>query len=98
MLASRERPMVPILALTPLVETSRKMTLAWGLHCVFTSAVGRFKHAVVSAARAARSDGFATEEDKIVVTAGIPFNTPGSTNILRIAPVNEKAIYEGESE
>ncbi|MEO0342838.1 MAG: pyruvate kinase [Pseudomonadota bacterium] len=98
MLAARERPIVPILTLTPLLETSRKMTLVWGAHCVLTSSVERFKHAVVSAARAARSDGFAVSTDKIVVMAGIPFNTPGSTNILRIAPVDEKAIYEGEAE
>ena len=98
LLTSRERPIVPILALTPFTETARKMTLVWGLHCVLTSSVERFKLAVVSAARAARSDGFATEKDKICVTAGIPFNTPGSTNILRIAPVDERAIYEGEGE
>ena len=52
--------------------------------------------AVVSAARAARNDAFAEGRDKIVVTAGIPFNQPGSTNILRVAPVQEKLIYEGE--
>jgi pyruvate kinase len=63
-----------------------------------TSEVGRFKLAVVSAARAARSDEFASETDKIIVTAGIPFNTAGSTNILRVAPVDEKLIYEGEAD
>ncbi len=98
MLAARERPAVPIIALTPLVETSRRMTLIWGLHCVLTSEVSRFKMAVVSAARAARNGGFASDSDKIVVTAGIPFNTPGSTNILRVAPVQEKLIFEGEAE
>lgn len=98
MLAARERPGVPILALTPLVGTARRMTLVWGLHCVLTSEVGRFKQAVVSAARAARNDGFASGREKIVVTAGIPFNQPGSTNILRVAPVREKLIYEGEPE
>ena len=98
MLASRERPMVPIIALTPLTATARRLTLVWGLHCVTTSEVARFKMAVVSAARAARNDGFATDTDKIVVTAGIPFNTPGSTNILRVAPVQEKLIFEGETE
>lgn len=97
-LASRERPRVPIIALTPLVGTARKLSLVWGLHCVVTSEVGRFKLAVVSAARAARRDEFASESDKIVVTAGIPFNTSGSTNILRVAPVDEKLIYEGESD
>ena len=98
MLAARERPAVPVIALTPLVATARRMTLVWGLHSVMTSEVSRFKMAVVSAARAARNGGFASDTDKIVVTAGIPFNTPGSTNILRVAPVMEKLIFEGEAE
>lgn len=98
LLASRERPMVPIIALTPMVGTSRKLCLVWGLHCVLTNEVGRFKLAVVSAARASRADGFADDTDKVVVMAGIPFNTPGSTNILRVAPVDEKLIYDGETD
>jgi len=97
-LASRERPRVPIIALTPQVGTARRLSLTWGLHCCVTEPVERFKLAVVAAARAAREDGFADETDKIVVTAGIPFNVPGSTNILRVAPVQEKLIYEGETE
>ncbi len=60
--------------------------------------VGRLKRAVVPAAGAALEAGFATEDDRIVVIAGIPFNTPGSTNILRVAPVREKLIFEGEPE
>ncbi|GLQ35263.1 pyruvate kinase [Amylibacter marinus] len=98
LLAARERPKVPIIALTPKIGTARRLGLVWGLHCVQTGEVGRFKHAVVSAARAARSHDFATNEDKIVVTAGIPFNTAGSTNIIRVAPVDEKSIFEGEAE
>jgi pyruvate kinase len=95
LLAARERPKVPILALTPLVGTARRLSLSWGLHCVVVPEVDRFKMAVVEAARAARAEGFANEEDKIVVTAGVPFNTPGSTNILRVATCNERSIYEG---
>lgn len=98
LLAARERPPVPIIALTPMVGTARRLTLIWGMHCVQTGGVGRFKLAVVNAARAARIYGFATETEKVVVMAGIPFNTPGSTNILRVAPVQEKLIYEGEPE
>jgi pyruvate kinase len=96
LLAARERPRVPILALTPFVRTARKLALVWGLHCAVTGEVERFKHAVVSAARAAREYGFGTDKDQIIVTAGIPFGTPGTTNILRISPVSEKLIYEGE--
>jgi pyruvate kinase len=98
LLVARERPKVPIIALTPFIGTARRLTLSWGLHCVVTEKVDRFKMAVVSAARAARADGFASEDDRIVVTAGVPFNTPGSTNILRVATANERAIYEGGGE
>lgn len=97
-LASREKAMVPILALTPKVDTARRLSLIWGLHTVITSEVTRFKLAVVSAARAARTEGFATKTDKIIVIAGIPFNTAGSTNILRVAPVDEKLIFAGEAD
>ena len=98
LLMSRERPGVPILALTPLRGTARRLSLVWGLHCQVTHEVERFKLAVVSAARASKASGFAQEGDRIVVLAGIPFNMPGTTNILRVAPVDERAIYEGEPE
>lgn len=98
--AARERPKVPVVALTPIPETARRLTLVWGLHCRISPPVDRFKLAVVNAARAVKEMGLA-EEDKghrIVVTAGVPFNMPGSTNILRVAPVEERMIYEGWSE
>jgi len=98
LLAARERPRVPIIALTPLQGTARRLALSWGLHCVVVPEVDRFKMAVVSAARVAREHGFATEEDRIVVTAGIPFGVAGSTNILRVATANERAIFEGGGE
>jgi pyruvate kinase len=98
MLMARERPIVPIIALTPFFTTARRLGLVWGLHCVHTHEVERFKLAVVSAARAARAASFALDDDRIVVIAGIPFNQAGTTNILRVAPVREKLIYEGEPE
>ena len=95
---ARERPPVPILALSPQVETLRRLCLVWGVHCVTTGPLDRFKSAVVNAARAAREGGFATEADQIVVTAGIPFNVPGTTNILRVAPCDERLIFRSETE
>jgi pyruvate kinase len=96
LLAARERPSVPIIALTPLLRTARRLALSWGLHCVVTEEVDRFKMAVLSAVRAARAYGFGSDGDMIVVTAGVPFNTPGSTNILRVAPVQEELIFARE--
>jgi pyruvate kinase len=98
LLVSRERPHVPIIALTTLTGTARRLSLSWGTHCVMTSSVERFKMAVVAAARAAREYNFATEADQIVVTAGVPFNQSGTTNILRVAPVEERLIFAADPE
>lgn len=98
LLVARERPRVPILALTSMERTARRLELSWGTNCVIVAPVDRFKMAVVAAVRAAIGQGYATEKDKIVVTAGVPFNTPGSTNILRVAPCEERLIFTGEPE
>lgn len=98
LLTARERPRVPIIALTPLHSTARRLALSWGTNCVLTGTVDRFKGAVISAVRAARKEGFASEEDFVVVTAGVPFNVPGTTNILRVAPCDERLIFASDPE
>ncbi|MEO9573057.1 MAG: pyruvate kinase [Tateyamaria sp.] len=98
LLVSRERPRVPIIALTPLHGTARRLALSWGCNCVITPAMDRFKGAVVSAAKAALEGGFGTVEDQIVVTAGVPFNVTGTTNILRVAPCDERLIFATDPE
>jgi pyruvate kinase len=98
LLVARERPRVPIIALTSVQRTARRLELSWGTNCVIVGPVDRFKMAVVAAVRAALDQGYATEKDKIIVTAGVPFNTPGSTNILRVAPCEERLIFTGEPE
>lgn len=97
-LVARERPRVPIIALTPLVDVARRMCLTWGMNCYLTGELTRFKMAVVSAARAARDAGFADERDFIVVTAGVPFNVQGTTNIIRVAPCDERLIMSTDME
>jgi pyruvate kinase len=98
LLVSRERPRVPIIALTNHIATARRLCLSWGTNCVVTGRVDRFKDAVIEAVRAARAQNLATENDMVVVTAGVPFNTPGSTNILRVAPCAERLIYASETD
>src|SRR6056297_3657950 len=93
LLVARERPRVPIIALTNLRGTARRLALSWGVNCVMTGELERFKQAVLNAARAAREQGYAEALDQIVVTAGVPFNVPGTTNILRVAPCQESLVY-----
>jgi pyruvate kinase len=97
-LVARERPRVPIIALSPLSSTLRRLCLTWGVHTVRCDEVERFKMAVVNAARAALDFGFATVKSQIVVTAGVPFNVPGTTNILRVAPCDERLIFRSDPE
>ena len=93
LLTARERPRVPIIAMTPLNGTARRLALSWGINCVQSQPKQRFKEAVVSAVRAALAEGYATASDQVVITAGVPFNIPGTTNILRVAPCDERMIY-----
>ncbi len=86
--AARERPDVPILVLTSNLQTARRLALLWGAHCVHTSDVSNFADMVQKASGIARDEGLAKDGESIVITAGVPFGTPGATNILRIAWVS----------
>ena len=86
--ASRERPNVPILCLTENDATARRLVVAWGVHGVVTKDVRNFSDMIEKACRIAVAEGLAEKGQRVVVTAGVPFGTPGATNILRIAWVN----------
>src|SRR5579863_560646 len=83
--AARERPSVPILALTPNLATARRLALLWGAHCVHLADIRSFNDMVQKAVRTAQREEIAGSGQRLVVTAGVPFGTPGSTNVLRIA-------------
>jgi len=87
--AARERPDVPILCLTPEMATARRLALAWGVHCLRTKDVKNSAQMVDRAAKAALHEQFAVPGDRLVITAGMPFGTPGATNLLRIAWVED---------
>ncbi len=87
--AARERPDVPILVLTQKLDTARRLALLWGAHCVHTADVSNPSERVDKARRMAVQEGFAGSDDKVVVTAGVPFGTPGTTNLLRIAWIED---------
>ncbi|CDZ57378.1 pyruvate kinase [Neorhizobium galegae] len=83
--ASRERPEVPIIALSPIVQTARRLSLGWGMHCVVTHDATDLDDMVNRACRIVVSEGFGKPGDRIIISAGVPLGTPGATNMLRIA-------------
>jgi pyruvate kinase len=86
--AARERPAVPIMLLTNQRDAARRYALLWGAHCVHTSDVSSTQEMVEKACRIAVIEGIAAGGDQLVITAGVPFGTPGRTNLLRIAWVD----------
>jgi pyruvate kinase len=83
--AARERPEAPILVLTSNLGTARRLAVLWGAHCVHTSDVKSFSDMVQKAVRIAHREKIGEIGQRVVITAGVPFGTPGATNILRIA-------------
>ncbi len=83
--AARERPHVPIVALSPVLETARRLSLLWGTHCVVTPDAVDLDDMVDRACRIAFAEGFGRAGDRVIITAGVPLRTPGATNMLRIA-------------
>lgn len=82
---SRERPLLPIVALSPVLATARRLSLVWGLHSVVTEDASDLDEMVDKACRVAVGEGQARPGERIIITAGVPLRTPGATNMLRIA-------------
>ncbi len=83
--AARERINRPLLVLTPNRATARKLGLVWGVHAIITRDVHNFEEMVGKAKRMALRAKLARGGDAIIIIAGVPFGTPGSTNVLHIA-------------
>ncbi len=86
--ASRERPKAPILSLTPNLHTARRLTVAWGIYSVVNERLHKVEEVTSTALEIAQAQGMATRGDTVVITAGVPFGQPGSTNSLRIETLN----------
>ncbi len=90
--AARERPEVPILALSPVIETARRLSVVWGLHCVVTGDAEDLDDMVNRACRIVVTEEFGKPGDRIIISAGVPLRTPGGTNMLRIAYIGADGV------
>lgn len=85
---ARQRPDVPILCLTQVHEVARRLCLSYGVRTIHVTDVKSFADTVEKAANIVKELGYANKGDKIVLTAGVPFGTVGSTNVLRIEEIS----------
>ncbi len=92
--AARERAAVPILCLTPRLSTARRMGLVWGVHAVVTRDVADFEAMVEKSKRMALRTHIARGGDPLVVIAGVPFSTPGTTNVVHVVRLTGQELME----
>ena len=76
---------MPIIALSPVVQTARRLSVCWGLHCVVAEEPSDLDDMVNKACRIVANEGFGKPGDRIIISAGVPLGTPGATNMLRMA-------------
>ena len=94
---ARERPLSPIVAISPNLATGRKLAVVWGVHCVVAEDAQDQDDMVDRACRMAFKEGFAKAGQRVIIVAGVPLGTPGATNMVRIAYVGaETATGDGE--
>ena len=91
---ARERPQVPIVAISPNIGTGRRLSVVWGIHCVVAEDAHDQDDMVERACRIAFKDGFAKAGRRVIIVAGLPLGTPGATNMIRIAFVGQDAEKE----
>ncbi len=92
--AARQRPLQPIIALTPVKKTARRLSIVWGLRCFLTDDPADIDDMVRIAEAVAISSGVAQKDQQIIISAGMPFGRPGATNMLRIAVVGGNGVIE----
>ena len=86
---ARERPNATVIALTPNRATARRLALVWGVHPIQTKDASDIDDMAFRACKFAVREGFADVGERVIVVAGMPFGTPGATNMVRIAFVNQ---------
>jgi pyruvate kinase len=87
---SRERPLCPIIAISPIVGAGRKLSVVWGVHCVIAEDARDQDDMVERACRLAFKEGFAKAGQRVIIVAGVPLGTPGATNMMRVAFVGDQ--------
>jgi len=94
---ARERPSAPVLVLTPSQKTARRVALLWGAHAVTTRDIGSFEEMIAKGKRMALRHHFGKAGSRLIALAGVPFGTPGSTNLLHVVTLTGKELDKHES-
>jgi pyruvate kinase len=82
-LVSAHRPKLPVLAVSPRIETVRRLNLLFGVQCVLAEDWTGLTHLLDRCAELARESGVARSGELIGITAGLPRQELG-TNLFEV--------------
>ncbi|HEY8476891.1 MAG TPA: pyruvate kinase [Chloroflexota bacterium] len=88
-MVAKYRPVAPIYAVTPNVETQRRLSLVWGVRALIIQPHPTTEEMVEEALRTLQDAGRVKPDDLVVITAGVPVGVPGRTNLLHVRRVVE---------
>ena len=91
---SRLRSPLPLLAFTPLRETRNQLAVSWGVQCYEVPEVQHTDEMVAQVDEILQDKHLAQPGDTVVIVAGMPPGTPGSTNSIRVHTVGETGDYK----
>ncbi len=86
-IVASHRPGVPILVLTDQERTYRQLALVWGVIPCLVPHCDTYWDMVTLALEQVRVHELARAGDRVVVTAGVPFDVPGTTNLMKVETV-----------
>lgn len=86
---SRFRPECPILAITPSNSVARKLLLYWGVYPIVAELYSSTDEMIDTTAEIAKERGFVHDGELVVITAGLPINFVGSTNMIKVHLIGE---------
>lgn len=88
-MVSKYRPQSPIIAVTPLEATARKLSLVWGVTAVVKEETEDTDSLIDRAIEGALDSGRVQSGDLVVITAGVPVGVTGTTNLIKVHTVAE---------
>lgn len=89
---SKYRPKAHIVAITFSEQKARSLSLSWGVYAIVADKPSSTDEMFNLASKVSQEEGYASEGDLIIITAGVPVGEKGTTNLMKIQMIGSKLV------
>ena len=89
---SKYRPKAHIVAITFSEQKARSLSLSWGVYATVADKPSSTDEMFNLASKVSQEEGYASEGDLIIITAGVPVGEKGTTNLMKIQMIGSKLV------